>query len=228
MSYVSENLKKVRADIVSACARSHRDTNSVELVAVSNNFSKLFIEEAILHGQTNFGESKLQESEIKINVLPQSLSWHFIGRVQRNKVRKIIRLFSVIHAVDSINLASYINIVSGDFESATQIFIQVNIANEKSKGGFSPHELRNNMETILKMSRLKILGLMCIPPIGVNSELSRSWFISLRHLRDDLESEFGILLPCLSMGMSNDFQVAIEEGATHVRVGNSIFGNRRY
>jgi pyridoxal phosphate enzyme (YggS family) len=198
------------------------------LVAVSKTFPKADILEAISVGQQCFGESKLQEAEQKIAELPAGLEWHFIGRVQRNKVRKILPLFRCIHAVDSIKLAVYMDGIAGELGLRPEVFIQVDQAGEASKGGFSAIELKKSMPTLTGLSHLKIVGLMSIPPAAENPEDSRHWFRELREMRDDLGNDFSVDLPSLSMGMSGDFEVAVEEGATHVRVGSLIFGNRSY
>ena len=228
MSEVAENLKEVNGKISNACKRSGRAVSSVQLIAVSKTFSSEFVRSASEAGQRVFGESKLQEAEPKIAALPDSLCWHFIGRVQRNKVRKLLENFQVIHAIDSFRLASYVGEVSQELGLFPKVFLQVNIGREESKGGFEPDVLLAEMEALMKIKRLEIIGLMCIPPAGPNSESARPWFFSLRQMRDALETAFGINLPSLSMGMSGDYEIAIEEGATHVRVGSAIFGKRSY
>lgn len=160
--------------------------------------------------------------------MPSSLSWHFIGRVQRNKVRKLLQSFQVIHAIDSLRLASYVCENANELGLIPKVFLQVNVGGELSKGGFEPETLRADMEALLKLERLEIMGLMCIPPIGPSSESARPWFSLLRQMRDNLELDFGATLPSLSMGMSGDYEIAIEEGATHIRVGSAIFGKRSY
>lgn len=228
MSEVERNLSIVRNEIVTTCHRVGRDVNSVNLIAVSKTFPDDSVREAFLAGQLLFGESKIQEAEPKISKLPGSLQWHFIGRVQRNKVRKLIQIFDVIHAIDSLRLASYTNEVAKELGVFPKIFLQVNIGEEISKNGYDPKTLRQEMEDLLKLNRLEILGLMCIPPLGPDAESARTWFVALRELQESLEIEFNVDLPAISMGMSGDFGVAIEEGATHVRVGSAIFGNRSY
>jgi pyridoxal phosphate enzyme (YggS family) len=228
MSDIAENLAEIRRLIAAACLRAGRHCSSVELIAVSKTFPADAVREAFNAGQMLFGESRLQEAEPKIDLLPAALHWHFIGRVQRNKVRKILPLFEVIHAMDSLRLAQYTDEVAKEFGVFPKVFLQVNVGGEVSKGGFEPEELRSEMELLLSLERLEILGLMCIPPIGTDAESARQWFVALREFRDDLQREFGVPLPCLSMGMSGDFEVAIEEGATHVRVGSAIFGKRAY
>lgn len=228
MSEVSENLARIHARILAACVRAGRLRESVHLIAVSKTFPADLVREASLTGQMDFGESRVQEAESKIAALPATLRWHFIGRVQRNKVRKLLQSFDVIHAIDSLRLASHVNEVARELGLFPQVFLQVNIGSEESKAGYDSRLLRAELESLLKLDRLEIVGLMCIPPNCPDAEASRNWFVALRELRDALEIEFGVNLPALSMGMSGDFEVAIEEGATHVRVGSAIFGNRAY
>jgi pyridoxal phosphate enzyme (YggS family) len=209
-----------------ACRRVGRKPQSVVLIAVSKTFPVSDIAEAVKAGQQVFGESRLQEAEAKIDALPASLSWHFIGGVQRNKVRKILQKFGVIHAIDSLRLAEYVNGIAGELGHASEIFLQVNIGGEASKGGFEPEVLRQEIGKMGALEHLRIRGLMCIPPAGPDAESARRWFVSLRDLRDELEAISGRQFPQLSMGMSGDYEVAIEEGATHVRVGSLIFGHR--
>ena len=228
MSEVGDNLLAVAAKIAAACGRAGRDVSSVELIAVSKTIAAASVREAFEAGQYHFGESKVQEAEPKIEALPSALHWHFIGRVQRNKVRKLLQIFDVIHAVDSFRLASFANEVARELGLYPKIFLQVNIGQEASKGGYPPEALRAEMESLLNLERLEFIGLMCIPPVGPDAESARPWFASLRKLRDAMEIEFNVKLPALSMGMSGDFEVAIEEGATHVRVGSAIFGKRSY
>jgi pyridoxal phosphate enzyme (YggS family) len=228
MSEVAENLLTIAGNISAACLRAGRDVKSVELIAVSKTFPAGSVREAFEAGQLQFGESKVQEAEPKIAALPGSLHWHFIGRIQRNKVRKILQNFEVIHAIDSLRLASYTDEIAGELGLFPKVFLQVNVGREATKGGFEPDVLRAEMESLLKLGRLEIIGLMCIPPAGPDAESARPWFASLREARDALELEFGVILSALSMGMSGDFEVAIEEGSTHVRVGSAIFGKRSY
>jgi pyridoxal phosphate enzyme (YggS family) len=228
MSEVAENLSVIAGKISAACLRAGRDVKSVQLIAVSKTFPVGSVREAFEAGQLQFGESKVQEAETKVAALPGSLHWHFIGRVQRNKVRKMLQNFEVIHAIDSLRLASYTDEIAGELGLFPKVFLQVNVGREASKGGFEPDVLRAEMESLLKLGRLEIVGLMCIPPAGPDAESARPWFASLRETRDALEREFGVTLPALSMGMSGDFEVAIEEGSTHVRVGSAIFGKRSY
>jgi PLP dependent protein len=226
MSEIAENLHMVRERIRAACAASGRDEGACELIAVSKTFPAECVREAMEAGQVVFGESRFQEAEPKIAGLPSKLRWHFIGRLQRNKLRKILPLFDVIHAFDSLRLAEHTDRLAVELGLFPKIFLQVNVADEAAKGGFAPDALVAEMDALLALERLEILGLMTIPPMGPDAEASRNWFVKLRELRDGLEHRFDVRLPCLSMGMSGDFEVAVQEGATHVRVGSLIFGER--
>ena len=226
MAEIAACLSLVRARMAAACLRVGRAASDVELIAVSKTVPEAVLREAVAAGQVIFGESRQQEAEAKVAALPTALQWHFIGRVQRNKVRKLLPTFAVIHAVDSLRLATFVAEVAAECGVFPKVFLQVNVAGEASKGGFEPDELRAGMEALLGLQRLEILGLMTIPPAAPEAEAARPWFVALRELRDALEWDYQVVLPALSMGMSGDYEVAIEEGATHVRVGSAIFGTR--
>lgn len=228
MSDIAGNLTEIRLRIASACRKCGRDASGVELIAVSKTFPADAIREAHEAGQVFFGESRLQEAEPKIDVLPSSIRWHFIGGVQRNKLRRILARFETVHAIDSLRLAAHADEIAAELGLFPKVFLQVNVAGESTKGGFEPSSLRAEMENLLSHKRLEIVGLMTIPPAAPEPEAARPWFAALRELRDTVERDFNVSLPCLSMGMSGDFEVAIEEGATHVRVGSAIFGKRAY
>jgi hypothetical protein len=228
MPEIPDQLREIRMRIRRACEKAGRSADSVRLIAVSKTFPAADIREAIAAGHDCFGESRLQEAEPKIRELPEGLDWHFIGGLQRNKVRKILPLFGCIHAVDSLKLATYMDGVALELGLKPEVFLQVDLAGEESKGGFSPTELRESLPALSKLSSLRIVGLMSIPPAGDEPEDSRRWFRELRELRDELARGGELELPSLSMGMSGDFEIAVEEGATHVRVGSSIFGKRAY
>jgi len=228
MSEIAENFARVQEQIATACNKSLRSRESVRLIAVSKTVPCERLREILEEGQSHFGESKLQEAEGKIADLPSSICWHFIGRIQRNKVRKLLPLFDVFHAIDSLKLAIYTNEVAKDLGLFPKVFLQINVGAEESKGGFTFDMLRLEMGKVLALDRLEILGLMCIPPEVPDPEQARPWFALLRQERDALEKSFQTTLPFLSMGMSGDYEVAIEEGATHVRVGSAIFGKRSY
>lgn len=226
MSAIGTQLDGIRARIAAACSRSGRIPDDVKLVAVSKTFPAEDIREAFDLGQMRFGESRLQEAEPKVAALPNELEWHFIGRVQRNKVRKILPHFPYIHAVDSIKLATHIDGVAADLGLRPKIFLQINQASEESKGGFDIENFSAVMEEIRELKQIEPVGLMTIPPVVEDPEDSRKWFAELKRIRDGIEGNGSPKLPFLSMGMSGDFEVAVEEGATHIRVGSAIFGKR--
>jgi pyridoxal phosphate enzyme (YggS family) len=228
MLEIAENLNSIRDRMNAACLKAGRDPALVQLIAVSKTFPASDIQAAIDAGQNVFGESRLQEAAPKIESLSSSLEWHFIGRVQSNKVRKILSLFDYVHAVDSRKLATYMDEVAQDLEVRPKIFLQVNQSGETSKGGFTIYELRDEINEIIGLKHLEVVGLMTIPPAVLNPEDARHWFAEMKLLRDEIMRNHEIEIPYLSMGMSGDFEVAIEEGATHIRVGSAIFGRRAY
>lgn len=226
MSSIAENLYRVREQIASAAAKSGRSADDVELVAITKTHPAEKVREAIDAGQTLFGESRVQEARAKIPELSSNIRWHFVGHLQKNKVRQALPLFEMIHSVDSLALAQDINRIAEEEGLYPRVLFEVNVAGEGSKFGFAPDDLREQMEALLALRRLSIEGLMCIPPLAVESEDSRKFFVQVRKLRDSLEKEFNMKLPQLSMGMTQDFAIGIEEGATLVRVGTAIFGER--
>jgi pyridoxal phosphate enzyme (YggS family) len=183
--------------------------------------------EALDAGQLLLGENRVQEAKAKMPLLPSRARWHLIGHLQSNKVRQALPAFERIHAVDSLELARDINRVASELGLFPKILLEVNVAGEASKFGFKPDALRACAEELLTLDRVAIDGLMAIPPFALDAESSRGYFVLLRECRDRLSSEFHVPLPELSMGMSGDFTVAIEEGATFVRVGSAIFGPRK-
>src|SRR5204862_6765688 len=184
------------------------------------------VREAIGAGQTLFGESRVQEARVKIPELPSNLGWHFVGHLQKNKIRHALPLFELIHSVDSLELAQDINRIAEEDGLHPRVLLEVNVAGEGSKFGFQPDKLFSEMESLLALPRLSILGLMTIPPIADEAEASRKYFVELRELRDRVQTEFHVDLAQLSMGMTQDYTVAVEEGATLVRVGTAIVGER--
>jgi len=174
-----------------------------------------------------FGESRVQEAKVKIPLLPSQVRWHFIGHLQRNKVRQALPLFEMFHGIDSMALASDINRIAAETGAHPRILLEVNLAGEASKFGFTPDSLCQDFERLLGLERVQVEGLMIIPPVAENPEDSRRYFAALRGLRDSLQNQFQVVLPHLSMGMSSDFEVAVEEGATLVRVGTALFGERK-
>lgn len=209
-----------------AALRSGRSAADIVLVAVSKKQGAEKVREAFDEGQAIFGESRVQEARAKIPLLPAAVRWHFIGRLQKNKIRHALPLFELFHSVDSLALAQEMERIADEAGGGPRVLLEVNVAGEGSKLGFAPDKLRAEMETLLALGRLEIEGLMTIPPLAPAAEDSRRYFVILRELRDALEKEFAVKLPQLSMGMSNDYAVAIEEGATLVRVGTAIFGER--
>ena len=226
MADIAENLERVRKQIVAASKKSGRNVDDLELIAISKTHDAVKVREAIEAGQTLFGESRVQEARVKIPELPSNLRWHFVGHLQKNKIRHALPLFELIHSVDSLALARDINRIAEEDGLHPRIFLEVNVAGEGSKFGFTPEKLREDLENLLALPRLSILGLMTIPPIADEAEASRKYFVELRELRDRLQTEFHVDLAQLSMGMTQDFAIAVEEGATLVRVGTAIFGER--
>jgi len=223
---VAENLERVRAQIAEAAKKAGRAVDEIELVAISKTHEAEKVRLAFDAGQQLFGESRVQEARAKIPLLPSSARWHFVGRLQRNKVRHALPLFELFHSVDSLELARDMNRIADEEGLRPRILLEVNVAGEGSKIGFAPETLRDQMETLLGLPQLTIEGLMTIPPLAPEAEASRRYFVALRELRDQFATKFQIELPQLSMGMTGDFMVAVEEGATLVRVGTAIFGKR--
>jgi len=226
MPSITENLERVREQIAQALAKTGRSNEDVELVAISKTHDAEKVREAVEAGQTLFGESKVQEARTKIPELPSNLRWHFVGHLQKNKIRHALPLFELVQSVDSLALAQEINRIAEEDGLHPRVLIEVNVAGEGSKFGFPPEKLREEMESLLALPRLSILGLMCIPPIADEAEASRKYFVEVREMRDRIQTEFHVDLAQLSMGMTQDYAVAVEEGATLVRVGTAIFGER--
>jgi PLP dependent protein len=227
VSNIEANLNRVQNEIAQAAQVSGRNVTDIDLVAVTKTHPAEIVREAVDAGQTLFGESKVQEARVKIPLLPLNLRWHFIGHLQKNKIRHALPFFEMIHSVDSVDLAQAIDRIAHEDGLHPRILLEVNVAGEGSKFGFKATTLRAELESLLMLPRLSIEGLMCIPPLAEEAETSRKYFVELRKLRDALEKEFQVKLPQLSMGMTNDYSVAVEEGATLVRVGTAIFGERR-
>jgi len=227
---ISENLVQVKRCIIEAAKRAGRDPSGVRLLAVTKEQSDATVAKGIQAGMTLLGENKVQEASGKIEAFGRKngLEWHFIGRLQKNKVKFIFDLFDLIHSVDSLALAEAIHKKAQKIGSCMPILLQVNISGEKSKLGIDPLDLPREIRKFAKLEGVKISGLMTIPPFDRNPETSRPYYARLRELRDTCSSLNipRICLDELSMGMSNDYEVAIEEGATLVRVGTGLFGRR--
>lgn len=231
---IAENLKQVQAQIGEAALRAGRDPASVSLVAVTKTFPSEAILEAYVAGAKILGENRVQEALEKVPVVQKTLEssglqsprWHLIGHLQRNKVRHVFGLFDCIQSVDSLRLLEMIEKTAISEKKSMPIYLEVNIAGEEAKSGCRPDEAKLLVEKLEKSSHLQLEGLMTIPPFSNRAEESRTWFRRLRELRDQLVEAGHQRVTGLSMGMTNDFEVAIEEGATIVRIGKAIFGSR--
>ena len=226
---IKENLKQVLSIIEEAKKDSpyHQD---VTLVAVSKTHPAEDIQEAYDAGIRDFGENKVQELMTKIDVLPQDIRWHLIGHLQRNKVKYIIGRTYLIHSVDSLRLAEEISKQAIKKNVNVNILVEINIGDEESKFGISADEVKVLVRDIAKLDNIKVQGLMCVAPYVVDSEENRAFFHKIKDLSVDIMKENidNVSMNVLSMGMSNDYQVAIEEGATMVRIGSNLFGKRDY
>jgi len=227
MSSITANLQAVRLRIAAAARAAGRPAESVRLVAVSKTFASEAVRQAAQAGQRDFGENYVTEGVEKIQELRAlGLSWHYIGPIQSNKTRLIAEHFDWVHSIDREKIAARLSQARGPERTELQVCIQVNVSGEGSKSGVSPGNLRTLAEQVSRLPRLKLRGLMAIPePTSVQSS-QRARFAQLRALRDDLNGE-GLALDTLSMGMSADMDAAIAEGATMVRVGTAIFGERK-
>ena len=226
MSELQENLTRIRSRIDQACERSGRQPDSVRLMAVSKNQSPELVAEAASAGLTLFGENRIQEAKVKIPLCPGQLEWHFIGHLQSNKSRDAVSLFHVVQGVDSLALAEELQKQAIKQARSLPILLEVNVAGESSKFGWNPDRLLAELLQLNALNRLEVHGLMTIAPYAVDPEQVRPIFRRLRELRDRCTDLLGAPLPVLSMGMSGDLEVAIEEGATLVRVGTALFGER--
>lgn len=226
MTDISSRLREVRSRMESAAARAGRPPSSARLVAVSKTHPAEAVAGAAAAGQRVFGESRVQEARDKIPSCPPGLEWHFIGHLQKNKVRQAIPLFGLFHSIDSAALAAAADRIAGEMGRTVSCLLEANVSGEATKHGFSPEALRAEFPALARLPNLKILGLMTMAPYSDNPEDARPFFRALRELRDELQQNHGTPLPELSMGMSGDFEPAVEEGSTLVRVGTAIFGDR--
>jgi pyridoxal phosphate enzyme (YggS family) len=225
---LAENLEQIEKRILAACERAGRTRDSVLLLAVSKTHPPETIREAVNLGLTYFGENKVQEAKAKIPGAPGKARWHFIGHLQSNKCRDAVELFEMIQGVDSLALAQEINKRAEQAGKTMPILLEINVAGEGSKFGYNPQQMLADLKAINALPRLEIHGLMAIPPFTPMPEKARPYFQKLRELKQQAEAVLGAPLPQLSMGMSGDFEVAIEEGATIVRIGTALFGERSY
>lgn len=228
---VADRLASVRGRIAAAAARAGRRPADVTLIGISKTMPVPTVQEAVDAGLVDLGENRVQEADAKIPaVVPgmTPLTWHLVGRLQQNKARRAVALFPWIHSVDSIDLARRIDRLAGEIGARPNLLVEVSLAGEASKGGISSGDLGPLLEAMGALPHARLAGLMAIPPLlaeGQTAEAARPWFRKLRELRDTWRHR-GYDLPALSMGMTDDFEVAIEEGATHVRVGRALFGER--
>jgi len=223
---LADNLASIQQRIATACARAGRNPDSVTLMAVSKGMPPALVSEAAACGLVLFGESKVQEAKAKIPLCPGRLRWQMIGHLQSNKCRDAVQMFEMIQSVDSLALAQEINKQADKQAKTMPVLLEVNLAGESTKFGFKPERLLAELEMINALPKIEVHGLMMIAPWTPEPEKVRPIFRQLRELKTQCEDKLGASLPHLSMGMSGDFEVAIEEGATIVRVGTSLFGVR--
>ncbi|MFN3870166.1 MAG: YggS family pyridoxal phosphate-dependent enzyme [Aquificaceae bacterium] len=222
-----ESLSYVEERIIKACERAGRERGHILLLGASKGVPLERIREFYTCGLSIFGENRVQEFLKKWECLKDlPINWHFIGRLQSNKVKYIIDKVSLIHSLDRESLLEELEKRAKAISKVQEVLVEVNVGGEETKGGIEPENLKAFFEKVLKAEHIKVLGLMCIPPYREDPEEVRPYFSFLRRLKEDLEKEFGVKLPHLSMGMSHDFEVAIEEGATIIRVGTLLFGGR--
>ena len=227
---MKEQLEQVKARIRQAAEDCNRDADSIQLVAVSKTIPTEKVKQAIDAGVTILGENYIQETREKFNALVQyPVRWHFIGHLQSNKAKYAVRLFDLIHSVDSLKLARELNKQAGKVDKVQQILVQVNISGEETKSGISAEETPRLISEISRLENLSIKGLMTMPPYFYQPEKVQPFFVALRVLRDQIREKniTNVSMEELSMGMTGDFEVAIQEGATLVRIGTAIFGERK-
>jgi hypothetical protein len=226
MPTVKENLLRVMEKIEKAARKIGRNPNEIKLVAVSKTVEAARIMEAIEAGVSILGENYVQEAQKKIEEIGRPVSWHFIGHLQTNKAKYAIRLFDMIHSLDSVPLAEELNRRAEQADRVMKVMIEVNLSKEATKFGTDEEVVVNLAKRVQNLNHLSLEGLMTMPPYFDSPELSRPYYIALRELKERMVKE-GMPMKDLSMGMSNDFEIAIEEGATYVRVGTAIFGPRK-
>ncbi|MGI6346419.1 MAG: YggS family pyridoxal phosphate-dependent enzyme [Limisphaerales bacterium] len=224
---IEANIEKIQKEIEQACERCGREPSEVTLVAVSKFHPWQAVCRAADAGVQVFGESRVQEAKLKISQCPPGIRWQLVGHLQSNKCRDAVQLFEMIQSVDSASLAEQLNKAAQRRSVSLPVLLEVNVAGEASKFGYSPQALLENLLNLNELSHLEIHGLMAIPPWTPQPEKARRHFQKLADLKKQCEDILGAPLPVLSMGMSSDFAVAIEEGSTMIRVGTSIFGERK-
>ena len=227
---INENISKVRENIVKSCEKAGRNPEEVTLIAVSKTKPVSAIEEALLSGTLDYGENKVQELCDKYDVLPKNIRWHMIGHLQRNKVKYLVGKTYLVHSVDSLRLAEQIEKEFAKHNQVCDILVEVNIAQEESKFGINAKETEELIRKIAKFKHVRIKGLMTIAPYTEDPESNRDYFREIKKLSVDIRDKNidNVSMDVLSMGMTGDYMVAVEEGATMVRVGTGIFGERNY
>ncbi|MEM9398921.1 MAG: YggS family pyridoxal phosphate-dependent enzyme [Verrucomicrobiota bacterium] len=225
---MENNLEKIVSQIVSSANKSDRDANNIKLIAASKTQTAERVREFYDSGHKIFGENRFQEGREKIPLLPADTEWHFIGGLQRNKVKDIIKLFEWIHSVDSISLLDEIEKRAAHAGKIQKILLEINVGGEANKHGAAPEDLLTLVRATNERQHVELHGLMTVAPFSEDLEEVRPYFAKLRELKETAERETDSILPELSMGMTHDFTIAIEEGATMVRVGTGLFGKRNY
>lgn len=227
---ILDNIKEVQKNIENACKKVSRDPSEITLIAVSKTKPFTDIEEALKSGVLNYGENKVQELAEKFEILPKDIKWHMIGHLQRNKVKYLVGKTTLIHSVDSLRLAEQIEKEYAKADKICDILIEVNMAEEESKFGITAIETEELIRKIATFPHIRIMGLMTIAPYTDNPETNREYFKKMKQLSVDIRGKNidNVNMSILSMGMTGDYEVAIEEGATMVRVGTGIFGERNY
>lgn len=226
MSDLADRFADINRRIAAACERVGRDPSGVRLVAVSKTQPPDAIRDVAALGVETFGENKVQEAHAKIPLCPSRLHWHLVGHLQSNKAREAVRLFEMIHSVDSLRLLETIDRLAGEEGRTLPVCLEVNVSGERSKFGLPPEAVLETLRAANALFRVKVVGLMTIPPVAEDPGEARPFFRALKTLRDTLQEQAGQALPELSMGMSHDFEIAVEEGATWIRVGTLLFGPR--
>ena len=227
---IVESIKEIQNEIKEVCDKVGRDANEVTLIAVSKTKPHTDIEKALESGCLDYGENKVQELDQKYDLLPKNINWHMIGHLQRNKVKYLVGKAKMIHSVDSLRLANQIEKEYAKKDLIAKVLIEVNMAGEESKFGIKPEETEQLIREISNLEHVRVCGLMTIAPYTLNPEDNRIYFKKLRELSVDIGSKNidNVTMSELSMGMSGDYKVAIEEGSTMIRVGTKIFGERNY
>lgn len=228
MKPLNEILDEINRNILKACEKSGRKKEDIEIIAVTKTHGPEVVQEAWENGLAIIGENKVQEAAWKEPLCASGPEWHLIGHLQKNKVRPALELFSCFHSVDSIELIQRIQKISEETGARPRILLEVNVSGEKSKSGLRPDDVKAAVECALESPNITLEGFMTMAPFVPQDKIeeTRPVFASLRNLRDKIEEEFDLSLPRLSMGMTNDYQIAVEEGATWLRLGTVLFGER--